>query len=951
MNQCLCPSISSTSLDRFLSDHRPIIMLEAHYDYGPIPFKFFHYWFELDGFDKLVEQTWLEANMNDQNSIWARLHKESLNSRKSFLNAELADLDGVIDKGECSDADGHQRREVVWLIQEVEKVDAMEVAQKAIIKWSIEGDENSKYYHVKHEFFEHFKNRFEKPNKSRILLERDFVKRISLEQNNDLEREMSNEEIKRAVWDCDVNSKKSSWVRWKSVLAAKDVGGRGVSSLFVLNRALVFKWAWRFLSQKNSLWVRVVKVLHGEDGKIGKKVQPRYPSTRLNIVNEIESLKLHGIDLEQFERLKEMIEGVTLSNSNDRWSWSLVGSGDFSMSSVRKLIDNAILPKGISKMRWIKEVLIQINVHAWKVIHDCLPTKFNISRRAVADQKLWIWHAYFGVSGANNDLNVLYGCSLFDDVLADRAPKAPFCSKRETYNEDYSLWEVIISGDSPTPTVVIEGAVRPATILSTDQKLAIRNELKARGTLLMALPDKHQLKFNSQKDGKTLMEAIEKRFGGNTKTKKVQKTLLKQQFENFTGFSYEDLDQIHDRLQKLVSQLEIHGVSLSQKDVNLKFLRSLPSEWKTHTLIWRNNANIEEHGLDDFTIAATSVFAVCAQLPVSSHPNINSLSNAVIFSFFASQFTSLQLDNEDLKQIDVDDLEEMDLRWQMAMLTMRARRFLQKTGRNLGDNRVTTMGFDMSKVECYNCHSKGHFARECRFPKDTRRTGVAEPQRRHVPRRSLLTLLSWLFHHQALLLIMRSVDHLIKDCNFHAKPKTPPTPRNYAHRDYDKQYASSTKKYPQKHIVSAAVLTKSKPVSVTTARPISAAVPKIKVTKSRHARSLNTNSNSTIRRHKTHSQSSKTSNSSPKVTAAKAQVVSAAKGKKGKWVWRPKCPILDHDSSTSKILKRFEYIDALGRSKLVMAWIPKKESNHPFCVQGNPQYALKDKGVIDSGYS
>nr|GEZ10880.1 hypothetical protein [Tanacetum cinerariifolium] len=120
---------------------------------------------------------------------------------------------------------------------------------------------------------------------------------------------------------------------------------------------------------------------------------------------------------------------------------------------------------------------------------------------------------------------------------------------------DYSLWEVIINEDSPTPTVVIEGAIRPATILSADQKLARRNELKARdspaptivvdgvvqlvtimsadqklarrnelksrGTLLMALPDKHQLKFNSHKDAKTLMEAIEKRFGGNTETKKV----------------------------------------------------------------------------------------------------------------------------------------------------------------------------------------------------------------------------------------------------------------------------------------------------------------------------------------------------------------------------------------------------------------------------------------------
>nr|GFA55436.1 RNA-directed DNA polymerase, eukaryota [Tanacetum cinerariifolium] len=113
---CSCPSISSTSLDRFLLDHQPIIMHDAHYDYGPIPFKFFHYCFKVDGFDKLIEQTWLEANVNDQNSyskfinklkylkekirIWTRLYKESLNSRKSILKAKLADLNGVIDKGE-----------------------------------------------------------------------------------------------------------------------------------------------------------------------------------------------------------------------------------------------------------------------------------------------------------------------------------------------------------------------------------------------------------------------------------------------------------------------------------------------------------------------------------------------------------------------------------------------------------------------------------------------------------------------------------------------------------------------------------------------------------------------------------------------------------------------------------------------------------------------------------
>nr|GEX58897.1 ribonuclease H-like domain-containing protein [Tanacetum cinerariifolium] len=142
---------------------------------------------------------------------------------------------------------------------------------------------------------------------------------------------------------------------------------------------------------------------------------------------------------------------------------------------------------------------------------------------------------------------------------------------------DYSVWEVILNGDSPVPTRIVEGVVQPVAPTTAEQKLARKNELKARDTLLMALPDKHQLKFNSHKDAKTLMEAIEKRFGGNTKTKKVQKTLPKQQFKNFSGSSSESLDQIHDVLQKLVSQLEIHEVSLSPEDVNLKFLHSLPS--------------------------------------------------------------------------------------------------------------------------------------------------------------------------------------------------------------------------------------------------------------------------------------------------------------------------------------------------------------------------------------
>ncbi|GKG24389.1 hypothetical protein Tco_0395017 [Tanacetum coccineum] len=78
----------------------------------------------------------------------------------------------------------------------------------------------------------------------------------------------------------------------------------------------------------------------------------------------------------------------------------------------------------------------------------------------------------------------------------------------------------------------------------------------------------------------------------------------------------------------------------------------------------------------------------------STLPNVDSLSDTVIYSFFTSQSNSSQLDNEDLKQIDPNDLEEIDLKWQMAMLTMRARRFLKKIGRNLGVNGTDPIGFD-----------------------------------------------------------------------------------------------------------------------------------------------------------------------------------------------------------------------------------------------------------------
>ncbi|GJR80915.1 hypothetical protein Tco_0151700 [Tanacetum coccineum] len=136
---------------------------------------------------------------------------------------------------------------------------------------------------------------------------------------------------------------------------------------------------------------------------------------------------------------------------------------------------------------------------------------------------------------------------------------------------------IIVNGDSPPPKTVVDGVEQTYPPTTTEEKLARKNELKARGTLLMALPNEHQLKFNTYKCAKTLMEAIEKRFRGNKESKKTQKKLLKLQYENFNGSSSEGLNQTYDRLQKLISQLEILGETISHEDMNLKFLRSLPS--------------------------------------------------------------------------------------------------------------------------------------------------------------------------------------------------------------------------------------------------------------------------------------------------------------------------------------------------------------------------------------
>ncbi|GJT41495.1 retrovirus-related pol polyprotein from transposon TNT 1-94 [Tanacetum coccineum] len=281
-----------------------------------------------------------------------------------------------------------------------------------------------------------------------------------------------------------------------------------------------------------------------------------------------------------------------------------------------------------------------------------------------------------------------------------------------------------MNGNSTPKTIVVEGVEKVIPLTTVKEKAQKRLE-----------------------DAKSLLEAIKKRFGGNAAIKKTQRNLLKQQYENFFAPSSESLDQTFNMLQKLL-------------------LRSLSLEWNTHAVVWRNKPELETISMDDLynnlkvyepevkgtSSSSTStqntafvssnnfgstneavntahrVSAASTQVSVVNSINVYNLCNVVICAFFSSQTNNPQ----DLKQLHIDDLEEMDLRWQMAMLTMRGRMFLKNTRRKVTINGNETIRFDKSKVECYNYHKRGHFARECRAPRNQDNKNK-ESSRRSVP--------------------------------------------------------------------------------------------------------------------------------------------------------------------------------------------------------------------------
>nr|GFA12776.1 hypothetical protein [Tanacetum cinerariifolium] len=246
-------------------------------------------------------------------------------------------------------------------------------------------------------------------------------------------------------------------------------------------------------------------------------------------------------------------------------------------------------------------------------------------------------------------------------------------------------------------TIVVKGVETIIAPSTAREKVQRRLELEARSTLLMGIPNENQFKFNLIKDAKSLLQAIEKRFGGNAATKKTSRNLLMWQYGNSNASSSKVLDQTIDGLQKLIIQLEIHGKSISQEYVNQKFLRSLSPEWNTHTIVWINKPEIDTLSLDDLynnlkiykpkvkgtsslnkntntqnlsfmSLNSTSntngavntaheVSVAISRVNTINSSNIDNLSNVVICASLASQPSSPQLVNENLEQFHPYDLE------------------------------------------------------------------------------------------------------------------------------------------------------------------------------------------------------------------------------------------------------------------------------------------------------
>ncbi|GJT68383.1 retrovirus-related pol polyprotein from transposon TNT 1-94 [Tanacetum coccineum] len=256
--------------------------------------------------------------------------------------------------------------------------------------------------------------------------------------------------------------------------------------------------------------------------------------------------------------------------------------------------------------------------------------------------------------------------------------------------QDYALWEVIENGNScvSVPQTTQENGILVTKMyipVTAEEKTNKKNDVKARGLLLMALPNEHQLTFSQYPNAKSMFASIETRFGGNAATKKTQKTLLKQQYKNFSASSaylrlrlcindlYNNFKIVEQKLKKIVGT--------SSGGQNMAFMTALSTSST-------NDANI---GSPQVSAASPSVNAASPQVCTASVSDNN------VYAFMIENPNGFNVLHQDLEQIHEDDLEAIDLKWQLSLLSVRAKKYYQRTGKKIFINANDTAGDDKSK--------------------------------------------------------------------------------------------------------------------------------------------------------------------------------------------------------------------------------------------------------------